>query len=218
MKVLNSLLILYVCAVVSHGQVEYRNFTDNKGGIDPVLLQNTINDIYHRMYYHFHNSTDSKRISIDTIDDGASYEKLEVNYINQPVRTTDSPTFHKVTMTDIAVSSGIYIHRVGDPSAADISSTTIVAGWHDWDASRICGTAAKALLLNVYIVDDTVGSTFVVAKDGDNNGYNAGVFRTQVVDAPYQGTMVVGCANGKIQFQGEYAWTSVTIIVMGWWE
>lgn len=114
----------------------------------------------------------------------------------------------------------------GDPAAYDYEETgdkSILdtdGDWHDLDLSAIVPTGAKAILLRVSIQDDSVGSFFLLRKNGRVSDFNIAILRTQVADAYIDQAIVIACdTNRVIEYKGsDVAFSLVALVVSGWWK
>lgn len=114
-----------------------------------------------------------------------------------------------------------YVDR-GDPASVDFDegdlTTTGLDEWRDLDLSSIVTAGAKAVVLNVLIVDDATNSQLQFRKNGNSNVNNVFRLRTQVIGHGMQGMGIVSCDTSRvIEYAGSnLTFTSIDITVCGW--
>ena len=109
----------------------------------------------------------------------------------------------------------------GDPSTYDFTQAALTTNgvWNDLDLSSIIPKGTVLVLIRASVSDETVGLLLAFRKNGQANAINASQIRTQEVSILNSSDMIVACDNQRII---EYAatnttWTTIQIIVRGWW-
>ena len=109
----------------------------------------------------------------------------------------------------------------GDPSTYDFTQAALTTNgvWNDLNLSSIIPKGTVLVLIRASVSDETVGLLLAFRKNGQKNTINASQIRTQQVSMYNSSDMIVACDNQRII---EYAatnttWTTIQIIVRGWW-
>ncbi len=109
----------------------------------------------------------------------------------------------------------------GDPAAWDIILSGLItdATWRDLDLSAICPEGTEAILIRVEARGQTPGGSFAMRKKGNTNDYNVLEQCIQVADKIICIHGVIPCdTNRKIQYNAaDINWTSINIVVKGWY-
>lgn len=114
----------------------------------------------------------------------------------------------------------MYVDR-GDPATVDKVKTdlTIDGAWHDLDLSTIVPAGAKAVMLRTRLQSANPGDAIRYRKNGNTNEVNtcgcealrANVLRTRL------GITSID-ANRVLEYNADnIAWTTLDIVVRGWW-
>jgi len=110
----------------------------------------------------------------------------------------------------------------GDPVNADFTHADLIlnANWHDLDLSGIVPGTAKAVILNLCIMN-TVSNDVLIRfrkKGNVNDDVKVPNLQTQVINRLIYGQLVVVCdENQFIQYLGNVAAnTTLSITVYGW--
>lgn len=117
-------------------------------------------------------------------------------------------------------SLGSFVNR-GDPATWDFDQDdlTMDASWRDLDLSSIVATGAKAVLLSVWLVDNSVSQQLYFRKNGNSNAWAIAPMRTQVANVTIQATHVVPCDTSQvIEYYASAGISTIYITVMGWWK
>lgn len=114
----------------------------------------------------------------------------------------------------------MYVDR-GDPAAYDfaVGDLTTDASWRDLDLSGIVPSGAKAVLLKTLLQSANPGDAIRYRLKGNSNTINAcgcEALRANVARTRMGITSLD--ANRVIQYNADnIAWTSLSIVVRGWW-
>lgn len=114
----------------------------------------------------------------------------------------------------------MYVDR-GDPAAVDYIKTdlTIDGAWHILDLSGIIPAAAKGVHLKTRLQSAGVGDRIRYRRYGNTNEINTGSCEALRANALRRRMGVIAC-NGlqQIEYNADnVAWTTLEIIVRGWW-
>jgi len=133
-----------------------------------------------------------------------------------PVYYTGTSNHKKVLGTKL----GIFVDR-GDAAGFDWDETTLTEDgtWYDLDCSSVVPAGAKAILFYVLINDNSVGVAFQMRQNGNSNLIALNSVRTQVADAYNEASFIVPCdSNRVVEYRATATtWTSIDIVIMGWW-
>jgi hypothetical protein len=117
------------------------------------------------------------------------------------------------------IGIGNFVDR-GDPSAHDfaVGDLTTDGSWHDLDLSGIVPAGAKAVLLGVQVIDDTVNVGIGFRRHGNSYGINAGYFMEIVANGNLRGTLIVPCDSNRVieYLANNNIFSTINITVMGW--
>lgn len=109
----------------------------------------------------------------------------------------------------------------GDPGAPDWTQATLTAdwNWHVLDCSAIVPEDARAIVLNIGIMDDIVARRIHIRKFGNVNTFNRSELRTQVAFLHIFQDVTCPCdSSRRLEYRMTNAiWDFATIIVKGWW-
>ena len=109
----------------------------------------------------------------------------------------------------------------GDPAAYDKIKTglTIDGAWHDWDLSSIVPAGAKAVLLRGEIEGNTIYWRIFFREKGNTNEINACAMETIRANIPRCRSMICAVDSNRIlQYKADnQAWTTLNLVVRGWW-
>ena len=114
----------------------------------------------------------------------------------------------------------MYVDR-GDPAAYDfaIGDLTIDGAWHDLDLSSIIPIAAKGVYLMGMVEGANVNWNIMFRKKGNTNAINHEMFSTlrAGIERHRSGVIAVG-TDRKIEYMADnQAWTTLSLVVRGWW-
>lgn len=96
---------------------------------------------------------------------------------------------------------------------------TTDATWRELDLSSLVPKGAKAVLLRVDITDDLTTSVFSMRKCGNTETYNSEKRFTKHANFLRYCAFIVACdVNRKVDYWATAVeWTTINIIVRGWW-
>lgn len=132
---------------------------------------------------------------------------------------------HGVNGTDPIDCTGL-VGRInlidrGDPAAPDWTEISLTkdGAWHDLDLSPIVPAGAIAVQLRCHLIDDVAGSLIIFRKNGNTNLYNCQSMSIQVANIPRDRCMTVFCDTNRVieYFASGVVWTSIQLVVCGWW-
>lgn len=110
----------------------------------------------------------------------------------------------------------------GDPADWDYTQADLTTDgtWRDLDLSSIVPDGAKAVLLYVELLDDSVGAHIRFRKNGNSNSINISRVRTQITNLFIDQDLVIPCdANRIIEYNtSPIVFTTIRITVKGWWK
>ena len=107
----------------------------------------------------------------------------------------------------------------GDPAAADflIAALTGDGTWYDLDLSSIVPAGAVAVVYQIQLQDDAVGTSIKLRKNGNSNQVNISRIRTMVVDVTNYADLITACdSNRVIEYALNAGATVCNIIIKGW--
>ena len=146
--------------------------------------------------------------AITTIDAAADYI---------PVWDATDSVHKKILPTNLGHR---YVDR-GDPAAWDftLAGLTTDDNWHDLDLSSIVPVGAIAVEFLILLADDIKDSRFFMRKNGNVNAFNIIQLRTQVANQILGGNVIIACdENRVVEYRASnLTWSSIDIIVKGWW-
>jgi hypothetical protein len=127
---------------------------------------------------------------------------------------------HADVKTRLDVIETLGYHDRGDPAAWDkiLTDLTTDATWRDLDLSGVCPEGIKAIQIRVEARGQTPGGSFGMRKKGNENDYNVLEQCIQVADKIVCIHGTIPCdTNRKIQYNAaDIDWTSINIVVKGW--
>jgi len=137
----------------------------------------------------------------------------------------DAGSHKKVLLNNLpggaGAGAGHQFHDRGDPASADWTEATLITDnvWRDLDCSSIVPAGAVAILFRAYIVDDAVGSAFLMRKNGNSNVWVGPGCRIQVANVGADGDFIVACdANRVVEYKtSPTTFTNIYLTVSGWW-
>ena len=113
-----------------------------------------------------------------------------------------------------------YVPRNADNPGYDYSQGDFTwdATWRDLDLSGILPVGASAVVMRVYIRDDTASMYFGFRRNGNTNDREAGYARTQVANVGVEYVFIIPVdANRVVEYKGSNATVDTMVIyVMGW--
>ncbi len=128
---------------------------------------------------------------------------------------------------DAGVANKLYVDNSGyndrgDPASYDyvLADLTTDETWRDLDlGSIISDSLAKGVVLNVSITDDAASSRLFFRKKGNSNTFALAAIRTQVANIVLDADLVVSCDTSQViqYWAANVTWTTINIIVKGWW-
>lgn len=109
----------------------------------------------------------------------------------------------------------------GDPAVWDWSRETLAqdSAWHDLDLSAIVPVDTKGVAFNVFLKNTFVNKEFYLRRKGNVNIIVTSSKRTQVANVVIRADLTCACdENRKIQYWiTANGWTSIYLVVKGWW-
>ena len=113
-----------------------------------------------------------------------------------------------------------FVHR-GDPSSNDwaVGDFTTDGTWNDLDASSIVPANTAAILFRLVLIDDAVGSTFLLRKNGNAQTVVVDGLATIVANVGVRSNVICACdANRVVEYYGTaVAFATINLSVLGWW-
>jgi hypothetical protein len=163
-------------------------------------------------------------LTSDTIATHPAEVKLEYDGPDPSLRTSwdkQWEPFGPILSTDIiAALHPSFIDR-GDPAASDfvVGALTTDGAWHDLDISAIVPSNAKAVLIRMSALTTTAQRVITLKKKGNTNSFNGSRMYTQVVSALITGDFVCPIGtDGLLEYLATNAiWSTLSIVVKGWW-
>jgi len=120
----------------------------------------------------------------------------------------------------IGKAGGIMLYDRGDPVGWDFSLPAIVTDGdaHDMDLSGIIPAGTVAVLLNVYVQDNTDMSAISFRKKGNSNWVNISSPICQVTMVFNCQDIIVFCdSNGVIEYKtANTTFSFIDVVVKGW--
>ena len=147
--------------------------------------------------------------------------KLDIDPLNEKLRTIQR--LFDYLMNNRLESS--FVSR-GNPTAYDftLSDFTTDGTWKigssALDLSSIVDSDAKAVLLNIAIIDDAINKSLILRKSGSDNNYSQGVITTQVANQIiYSDVVIEYNSDQKIEYQcSNTTFSGIYVVVKGWWK
>lgn len=122
---------------------------------------------------------------------------------------------------DGSMKSGLVFVDRGNRTSWDyrLVNLTTNGAWHLLDISGIVPTEARAVLLRVRLEDNAANSYFSFRTFANTGTHNTSAIYTQVANIPVNGDLVCPIdSDGKLGYQAKnVVWTSIDILVKGWW-
>jgi hypothetical protein len=116
--------------------------------------------------------------------------------------------------------SPVFVDR-GDPAAYDFTQPdiTIDEAWHDLDLSAVVPAGAIAVFFSALLNVTGVGSTLLFRPNGQANQINRSQIVIQAANVNFGQDMIVALDSGRIieYLASGGAFTSISIIIRGWW-
>lgn len=148
-------------------------------------------------------------------------KKITTKVITAATVAASSGTFtNTVTAKEVVTAYGFF-HDRGDPSAFDyvFGDLTRDSTWRDLDLSGIVPVGAKTVALIVGIVTPTVGHVVGFRKNGNVNGFNSSELRGQVSNVFLVQDIIVALdSNRVIEYNANVSFTTINIVVKGWFK
>ena len=109
----------------------------------------------------------------------------------------------------------------GDPASYDFVKTdlTIDGAWHDLDLSAIVPAGAAAVHIMGHVEGANVNWNIIFRKKGNTNEINHGAFSTLRAGVERHRSSITAIdVNRVIQYKADnVAWTTLDLVVRGWW-
>lgn len=117
-------------------------------------------------------------------------------------------------------TGGTFVDR-GNVTAYDWTQATLTLNdtWVDLDCSSIVPAGAKAILFSLIVLHvSAAGKWMRIKKNGNANDINLGEVRLQVGGVAAVNDITVSCdANRICKYRSNYAFTTVNLVIRGWW-
>jgi hypothetical protein len=90
--------------------------------------------------------------------------------------------------------------------------------WHDMDWSALFPATAKALVFNVVVVDDAVGSSLTIKDSRDSSNVSGSSIYTQVANISASQQMIIPCPSTRIlsYLATNTVWSSINLAGIGY--
>jgi len=116
-----------------------------------------------------------------------------------------------------------FFHYRGELSEVDFDQDDLTTNgsWHDLGIADIVPDGAKAVLLEVLVTDDAVGSPIRFRKNGNTDvQYSVSRVCTMVANVSHETNVIVPCdSSGEIEYSTDnLTYTDIWIVVLGWWK
>jgi len=112
-----------------------------------------------------------------------------------------------------------YVDR-GDPASPDweAGDLTTDGSYHDLDCSSIVSSDAVAIIFKLQVYDENLNSFFGLRKNGNSNGINTQIIRTQVINQYNDGVLIVPCDENQVveYFATNTTFTFINLVILGW--
>ena len=115
---------------------------------------------------------------------------------------------------------GMFVDR-GDPAAIDFDKDDLTAddAWHDLSLTAIIPTIARAVLLEVDIEAGHTDKEVIFRENGNTNDINHTGAITKTNNKDQHKTCIVAVGSDRIiEYKASTeTWTTINIVVRGWW-
>jgi hypothetical protein len=143
---------------------------------------------------------------IRSLDDKVRY--INDNYLS---KTTASTTYLTTS----------YVDR-GDVANADYTEATLTTNgaWHDLNLGTICPVGTKAILIELTIKDDAIGSYLQLRPNGYVNASNTSIIRVQVANLFDDKDAIISCDSNRVieYWASNTTFTNIYVTVKGYWK
>jgi len=154
-------------------------------------------------------------------------DKKNIDALIQPLKQ-DNPRLYEALKQElwIDVPDSGFVDR-GDPefpypTQADFLLADLISDytWRDLNFGNVVPTGATVILLRVVVSASSVGGTLAFRKNGNIYTGNAGKALIYNAGTGTQVDILVACdVNRKVEYRlDNITWTSIGIIVAGWWK